>query len=105
MRSTGRIIDSRHRWPPYQVVPFGSEFIVRCGECGDLEQVHSVRSGRWTGHEHQRWSHPTEEEQEADRLRDYEFSHMDGYCPRCGHEGHDGKDCPNVHPGLLKGTP
>lgn len=91
------------RFPPFQVVPFGCEWLVRCAECGEVEQVHSESSGRQAGREHQRWTHPTDEEQELDRLRAYEYGvEMLAYCVRCGHEGHRGPECPTVTPDLLK---
>lgn len=100
------------RQPPFQVVPYGKDLMVRCAECGDLRQVSVLspdtrdgaeREARAVGRDHQRWTHPTEEEQMLDHLRLYEFQHMDGYCARCGHEGHEGKDCPTVTPDLLRG--
>lgn len=98
----GALMVSSPRWPPFQVVPFGSAWMVRCAECGDLKQVGSVSEGRHEGRDHQRWEHPTDEEREQDDLRDFETYHMDGTCPRCGHDGHDGDACPTVTPDLLK---
>lgn len=100
------------RWPPFQVVPFGTDLMVRCAECGDVQQIDTrwglhgegaASVARQTGREHQRWTHPTEEEQMLDHLREYEFGgEMDKFCARCGVEGHKGRDCPVVTPGLLK---
>lgn len=90
------------RWPPFRLAPFGSTFMVRCSICGDVEQVADRRQGRWAGQQHQRWTHPTDEEREADALRDFEEYHMDGFCERCGHEGHEGAGCPIVTPDLLR---
>lgn len=90
------------RWPPFQVVPFGNAFLVRCAECGEVEQVGNRREGQHSGRQHQRWEHPTDEEREADALRAFETWHMDGYCERCGHDDHDSRGCPIVTPDLLR---
>jgi hypothetical protein len=87
------------------VTPFGWDFIVRCTECGEINQVHSRQQGKDEGRDHQRWSHPTDEEREQDGLRNYEWSeHMESYCARCGVKGHRGRDCTTVTPDLLKGA-
>lgn len=90
------------RDPPFTVERFGCEFIVSCSVCGQLEQTHSAGDGRRIGRSHQRWEHPTDDEREQDQLRQFEEYHMDGTCPRCGHDGHAGADCPTVTPDLLK---
>lgn len=90
------------RWPPFQVVAYGCEFMVRCAECGDLAQVHGESYGRFVGRDHQRYTHATEDEATADRIRAVEWD-LPG-CTRCGHEDHESRDCPTVTPDLLKGA-
>lgn len=89
-----------HRWPYQRVVEYGSIFMAQCAECGDVERAHSRDAAKGYSKEHLRIVHPTEEQQEADRLGVAE-SELPG-CSRCGHEDHASASCPFVQPYLLK---
>lgn len=90
------------REPRVRVIPFGSAFMAQCAQCGDIEQVSSEADGRRSGWQHQRYEHPTDDERQADALRAFEEFYMDGFCERCGLEGHAGAECPTVTPDLLR---
>ena len=84
-----------------EVRKYGTGYEIYCSECGQVDftplKYRYTKRDIW---EHRRHAHPTPEENEADELRRAERE-LDA-CERCGQEGHEPPDCPNVQPWMLK---
>lgn len=45
---------------------------------------------------------PDVDERDPSEAWEAENEHARGLCDRCGHEGHQGRDCPTITPVLLR---
>lgn len=89
--------------PVVTIEPFGRAWTVTCEECGLVKQIATEALAKSERRDHLRWTHPTEEQAEQDRLIQFEYGdEMKGHCDRCGQAGHEGKACPTIQPYLLK---
>lgn len=86
------------REPRVWVEPYGSNWMLKCAVCGDVEQISGSRGYALScRYDHKRDAHPTEEEQTKERVR----AVLHGRLPMCRHCGRDkGHDpaCPKAQP-------